>query len=302
MRRCISVGFASVFWLLGVCSVCRADVGSAPPGRIYAYTDSGALVVFDSVTLAQVSGIPPTVHPTADLTVDETGRLFGEWQAGGTTHLVQYDPLTFGILNERTFPSGIRSLAARGGVIYSYTGMGSMVTFDAVTLAQLTGPTPTSHGSQDLAFDEAGRLFGTYQVGATMHLLEYNPLTLGVINSTSFPAGLSGLAVRDGTIYTYSAAGTLLTYDSDTLAQLTGPAPTAHPGADLAFDQAGRLFGTYQLSGTGYLVQIDPISLDVINATTFPPGLSGLAAHVIPEPSGAVLGMLFLVVARRTGR
>lgn len=282
-----------------------ADVVPAPQGRIYAFTGAsagaGEFLVFDSVTLAQISGVTPTSHGGADLAVDDTGRLFGHFQGiGGTTYLREYDPLTFSVLNETSFPSGLTGLAARGGRLYSYTEMGSMVTFDANTLAQTSGPAPTSHGTQELAFDETGRLFGHYQVGATTNLVEYNPVSLSVIHQTSFAAGLSGLAVRNGVLYTFTDTGSLLTYDGSTLAQTSGIAPTSHPEMDLAFDQAGRLFGTYQISATTHLVQIDPITRGIINEVTFPAGITGLAAITIPEPAAlGFLGFAGLLAIRR---
>ena len=84
-----------------------------------------------------------------------------------------------------------------GPVLYTYTSEGSLLTFDADTLEQLSGIAPTSHGgSMDLAFDVTGRLFGEFQNGGGgAHIVEYDPVTLSILNQTSFSPGIVGLAV-----------------------------------------------------------------------------------------------------------
>ena len=87
-------------------------------------------------------------------------------------HLVEYAPVSLGVLRQSVFAPGVSGIAARRGVLYTYTGEGHLLTFDANTLQQTSGIVPTFPGDMDLAFDEAGRLFGTFQGAPGQHLVE----------------------------------------------------------------------------------------------------------------------------------
>jgi hypothetical protein len=86
--------------------------------------------------------------------------------------------------------------------LYTYTGAGNLLTFDANTLTQTSGIPPTAHEGMYLTFDNTGRLFGTFQDDGGGHIVEYDPVTLGVLNSAVFSPGISGLAARNGRLYT----------------------------------------------------------------------------------------------------
>ena len=88
---------------------------------VFTYTSEGSLLTFDSDTLEQLSGIAPTSHGASmDLTFDNTGRLFGEFQDDIGGHIVEYDPVSLSILNESIISSGITGLAARNGILYTF--------------------------------------------------------------------------------------------------------------------------------------------------------------------------------------
>ena len=91
-------------------------------------------------------------------------------------------------------PASTRRLAERAA---------SMVPDDAESFyragaaaLQLSGIAPTSGGTQDLAFDENGRLFGVFNLGVIQgaQLVEYDPITGNVINQVAHPSGFVGLA------------------------------------------------------------------------------------------------------------
>ena len=84
---------------------------------------------------------------------------------------------------------------AHAGSLFANTGNGSPMGFDSNTLLQTGGASITAVSTgQDLAFDNTGRLFGQFYNGVN-NLVEYDPVTLSIINKTSLSGGgTTGLA------------------------------------------------------------------------------------------------------------
>jgi len=85
--------------------------------------------------------------------------------------------------------------SADAGTIFANTGNGSLMSFDIDTLLQTGGASITAvSAGQDLTFDNTGRLFGQFYDGNN-NLVEYDPVTLSIINQTSLSGGrTTGLA------------------------------------------------------------------------------------------------------------
>lgn len=245
---------------------------------------SPALLTYDADTLAQTGGINQgTVAIVNDLAFDQTGRLFGVSALG----LLEFDPTTRAIVHQSPIGAGA-GIAVRNGTIYTLTeGFPSvaLVTYDANTLAQTGGVGLGSNAAVDsLAFDQTGRLFGLSGIG----LLEFNPTTLAIIHQSPPGLGGSGIAVRNGTLYTllntFGSVG-LVTYDADTFAQTGGTGQGFIAlGDDLAFDENGRLFGVTSLG----LREFNPTTLAVIQQSPYV-GTFGIAVRGVPEPSVSLL-------------
>jgi hypothetical protein len=159
-----------------------------------------------------------------------------------------------------------------------------VASIDAASL-QITSGTLSNGSSngQDLAFDESGRLFGV--LDGTIY--EYDPQTLGVLNSRATGAALNGLAVRNGVLYSYSGpsfSASVVSIDLTSL-QITGGSLSSGSsnGQDLSFDESGRLFGVQD----GTIYEYDPQTLGVLNSRATGAALNGLA--VVPEPSASIL-------------
>jgi hypothetical protein len=169
-------------------------------GSLYTYTGNGSLITYDADTLGQQYGAPQSsVAAWQDLTFDETDRLFGKYYSGASGYFfAEYNPSTLEVINQ-TAISGVGEIAAWGGILYTYTGNGSLITYNADTFEQLSGTAPSSVAAwQDVTFDETGRLFGKYYSGASGYFFaEYNPSTLEVINQTSI-SDVASLATRSG--------------------------------------------------------------------------------------------------------
>jgi glutamine cyclotransferase len=149
------------------------------------------LLSFDADTLELTGGtVSSTSAARYALTFDEDGRLFGI----GNDVLLEFDPSTLAIANQRAFSGNMHGLAARGGKLYALTNSpASLLSFDADTL-ELTGGTvsSTSAARYALAFDEDGRLFG---IGNDV-LLEFDPSTLAIANQRAFSGNMHGLAAK----------------------------------------------------------------------------------------------------------
>ncbi len=275
-------------WILLLVVVCHPLLVSVEPvvaGRLYTYGGGGPRS-YDSDTfelLLEEIGRGDGGLNRTELARDETGRLFGRVDG----RLLEYDPGSLSILNERSFPALMSGLAVHDGHIFAYTDVGELLRFSAATLELQSGDLSTGTTGQDLAFDENGRLFG--RVGST--LLEYDPATSAVLNQTTVQGASNGLAARAGRLYTYTSGNDLLVFDVDTFDLLAGT-PTSGAilvSLDLAFDETGRLFG---LIG-GDLLEHDPLTREILNRqrvayTTFG-RVKGLAVTSIPEPTALIV-------------
>ena len=169
----------------------------------------------------------------------------------------------------------LANFARAQGQVYALTGLSStLVQYSAESLNPVVAPTPSgAWADYDLAFDQSGRLFG---VGRNS-LTEFNPIDGSIINNNLFSGGLSGLAARNGKIYSLSGLSpTLVQYDANTLLSVSGPAQSiVDLSYDLAFSETGRLFG---VSSTAFY-EFDPLDGTIINSSFHTGNINGLAAR-----------------------
>ncbi len=164
--------------------------------------------------------------------------------------------------------------------LYTITGGGntaSLVIFNSETLLKDGGSNGNGGVIQnDLTIDPVtGRLFAMNN----SHLLEFNPITLQLINSNTFTGAIRGVAARNNIIYGLTGGGasfSLVTFDADTLTKTGGDYQSGLDGRNaLAFDESGRLFAL----SNGYLAEFDPITLTLINQSAYTGPMMGLAAR-----------------------
>ena len=258
-------------------------------GAIFAvtgHTDPG-LVTFDEDSLQQNGGSHQNIISGHDLAFSSSGRLFSI----SSEFLREFDPYTLQVINQQARSSFLSGITAGNGSIYSLTGSHSpqLITFDPDTLLQTAGTLQSTISfPQDLTFDNSGRLFALTQDS----LIEFDPTTLQIVNQQARSPFLSGIAARDGVIFSLTGTATpeLITFDADTLLQTAGTLQnTISGGQELAFGAAGRLFGSSQ----DFLLEFDASTLQIINQENRPNFQTGLAVGV-PEPSSILL--LFMAV------
>jgi hypothetical protein len=262
-------------------------------------------VSFDADSLNVLHGgfLNGSLASATDMTVDETGRLFG---FNGLTHqLAEFDPGTLAVIHSTVLTGYLHGLTAHGGKLYAFTysfqGVVSPISLDAYSFAPIqgsfvNGPSGVNSGL-NMAIDETGRLFAYNPINH--QLSEMDPDTLAVLHATALAGNLNGLAAHAGNIYAYSHGNPGLSpiaLDANTFAVRTGtllPEGLA-PYPEVAVDHnTGRLFGFNPLKHE--LVELDPITLATLHSTPVIGALHGLAAFSIPEPATASL--LSLVAA-----
>lgn len=221
-----------------------------------------------------------------DVAADETGRVF----AVSNLRLLEFDPVTLEIVNVAQHSGSLAGIAVRNGKIFTLTGHAinnlELVVFDANSFAQVGGPSVQSSlgGGNDLAFDENGRLFGI----SNDWMLEFDPVTFAIINERQKPGlHLSGIAVREGTIYSLTGADVpaLVSFDADTLELRDGVVQDESSGRnDVAFDADGRLFAI----GERAMMEFDPVTLQIIKRESFVGTSNGLAASTPRPPAESI--------------
>ncbi|MDB6133203.1 MAG: hypothetical protein JWM59_1446 [Verrucomicrobiales bacterium] len=168
---------------------------AAHNGVLYMYSQGPAaahLLAFDAGDFSLIAGTPGNSRRFGqDLAFNESGRLFG---VSGHT-LFEYDPVSLAVLRSAGAGGGIQGLAARNGILYSYSGdtaSPGLITFDADSFSLLSGTLSSSIiAGQDLTFSGSGRLFGSSR-GVVR---EYDPATLEILHSAPFNGALHGLAI-----------------------------------------------------------------------------------------------------------
>jgi hypothetical protein len=173
---------------------------AAHGGTLYSFNSALAPLSFDANSLNLVRGrlVRDTLTSSTCLAVDETGRIFGY---NALNHRVmELDPRTLEILHSAAVIGGLHGLAAHRGRLYSYTASDSAlapIVLDANSLTLIQGTFRTSALAAplpDMAVDAAtGRLFAFNAL--THQLMELDPSTLAILDSTPIAGYLHGLAV-----------------------------------------------------------------------------------------------------------
>jgi len=273
----------------------RATSAAEPPppldSEVFSLTGGSNTLVSYNADTFQPSGSAALTGGRAeyDLAFDNSGRLFGLGILGTSRALLEYDPVTGAIINSSEVTGIISGIAARGGSIYSLTGgSNTLVSYNADTLQPNGNPALTGGRAEyDLAFDDSGRLFGLGVIGASYALLEYDPATGAIINSSEVAGIISGIAARGGSIYSLTGgSNTLVGYNADTLQPNGSPALTGGRAEyDLAFDDSGRLFGLGVIGASYALLEYDPATGATINASVVTGIIRGIAVQQVPEPT-----------------
>ncbi|RYY52849.1 MAG: hypothetical protein EOO05_21570, partial [Chitinophagaceae bacterium] len=248
----------------------KSEAANASVTHVYGLSGlSNTVTLYDADTLKPFGkAAPSNGWFNYDLAFDNTGRLFGTGHLNGGDALLEYDPATGAVINSAAITGDISTMAARNGILYSLTGLSNtVVMYDADTLKPIGRPALSNvWGHYDLTFDNAGRLFGAGYLNGRDALLEYDPATGAVINSSTITGNIITVAARDGILYSLTGlSNTVVMYDADTLKPIGRPALSNVWGHyDLAFDNTGRLFGTGFLNGRDALLEFDPATGAVI--------------------------------------
>jgi len=241
----------------------------------------------------------------------EASTLYGSTSAGGPGELYLLDPATgaalqdIGALNDtlgHNHPITGLAFDPLNGILYGSTGGSdtfapkSLVTIDPVTgLVTVVGA--FNHGTatmSDLAFDQAGNLFGIGSSGGP-NLYSINLSTgqaTGIGSSGLSGTSGGGLAISsDGIYYGTPTSSRFGTYDpnSGAFSFIASPATPAGPGtgyAALSFD-GNTLYGI-DLGTPTHLVTIDPMG-NVTDLGTSVASIDGIAFQPVPEPGTLTL-------------